>query len=402
MRVGDGVVVLPQPPAVGGGLRPPLAELRLWSFALSSDSRRIFSLKRCSSLCWPRVGILQRNPLARRFKLKASEKLGESQDPIAPLQLESPAGQLLSQILRTHPHLFSAAIDQQLQLLQSEEDDMKAKSSAAPEDILYRRIAEVKSKERNRAVEEIFYCLVVQKFVEKEIAMIPPISPAPEAVAVDTWPNQDRKLESVHSSDALEMIESHISLVLGDRSVGPLSSVAQISKIKLGKLYAASIMYGYFLKRVDERFQLERSMNMLPPRTRDRRIATEDLPTSPFWDVEDIIQIPAENEDEDNDVDSDLSRLRSYVMYLDPETLQKYATMRSKAAMSLIEKQTQALFGRPDIRLADDGSVAVPNDEVVSISFSGLSSLVLEAVAFGAFLWDSESFLDSRYRFLSS
>lgn len=264
----------------------------------------------------------------------------------------------------------------------------------------------MKNKDRHRAVEEIIYCSVVQKFVEKGIVMIPAISPSPDPSAlVDSWPNQARKLEAVHSQDALEMIESHIALVLGERSVGPLNSVAQISKIKLGKLYAASIMYGYFLKRVDERFQLERSMKTLPPQPGDRRTIFDNLKASPLWDVGSLIQIPADEDDDGGDElggAADSSPLRSYVMYLDAETLQRYATMRSKAAISLIEKQTQALFGRPDIRLADDGSIELPSDEVVSITFSGLTTLVLEAVAFGSFLWDAESFVESRYHFLST
>jgi hypothetical protein len=95
-------------------------------------------------------------------------------------------------------------------------------------------------------------------------------------------------------------------------------------------------------------------------------------------------------------------RLRSYVMYLDVETLQRYATIRSKEAISLNEKQTQALFGRPDISIAKNGSIETANDEVVSITFSGLTMPVLEAVAFGSFLWDAESYVESKYHFLNS
>jgi len=95
-------------------------------------------------------------------------------------------------------------------------------------------------------------------------------------------------------------------------------------------------------------------------------------------------------------------RLRSYVMYLDVETLQRYATIRSKEAISLNEKQTQALFGRPDIRIAENGSIETANDEVVSITFSGLTMPVLEVVAFGPFLWDAESYVESKYHFLNS
>jgi Protein of unknown function (DUF760) len=32
----------------------------------------------------------------------------------------------------------------------------------------------------------------------------------------------------------------------------------------MGQVYAASVMFGYFVRRVDKRFQLARSLGMLP------------------------------------------------------------------------------------------------------------------------------------------
>uniref|UniRef100_A0A1D1Y896 Sel1 repeat-containing protein 1 n=1 Tax=Anthurium amnicola TaxID=1678845 RepID=A0A1D1Y896_9ARAE len=396
--VGDGVLVLPHPAAAGGPRSPPPVDLRLLSVAVSPDFGHLWSHKNCYNICWPKIGVQMENRRMRSFKVKALENYGENQAPIAPLKFESPTGQLLSQILQTHPHLFPAAVDQQLEQFQSDNEVQKEKISPTSQDALYRRIAEVKEKERHKALEEIIYCMVIQKFMENGISMIPTIAPSSDpTIQVDAWPNQERKLEAVHSQDALDMIESHISLILGERSVGPLNTVGQISKIKLGKLYAASIMYGYFLKRVDERFQLERTMKTLPLRTDNRETIFDSLKANPLWDVESLVQIPS---DEDDDIEgggisgadekSKSSRLRSYVMYFDAETLQRYATIRSKEAISLIEKQTQALFGRPDIRVAYDGSIEIPNDEIISITFSGLTMLVLEAVAFGSFLWDAE------------
>ena len=270
-----------------------------------------------------------------------------------------------------------------------------------------RRIAEVREKERRKTLEEILYCLIVGKFVENDISMIPKITETSDPTGrVDFWPNQEQKLESVHSPEAFEMIQSHLSLVLGERFDGPLTSIVEMSKIKLGKLYAASIMYGYFLKRVDERFQLERTMKTLPEAfTRD---FDKSLPGNQLWDPDSLIMIPPDDEGVGDSVgfmDTDggkSNRLRSYVMYLDSETLQKYATLRSKEAISLIEKQTQALFGKPDIRIADDGSIDTLNDEVITVTFSGLTMLVLEAVAFGSFLWDAESYVESKYQFVKS
>lgn len=240
--------------------------------------------------------------------------------------------------------------------------------------------------------------------------MIPEISQSPDITGrVDFWPNQEQKLESVHSAEAIEMIQSHLSLVLGERLVGPLQSLVEISKIKLGKLYAASIMYGYFLRRVDQRYQLERAMKTLPEDFGKSTTRFQDsVPQSPFWDPDSLIQIPADEEDmvsygEPLDIgDGKSYKLRSYVMYLDTDTLQRYATLRSKEAMSLIERQTQSLFGRPDIKIAESGVLETQNDEIISISFSGLTMLVLEAVAFGSFLWDSEDYVESKYSFVSS
>lgn len=65
--------------------------------------------------------------------------LGDSSDdlvPVAPLEFESPVGQLLVQILQTHPHLLPAAIDQQLENLQTNKDAQREATS--PEDLLYK------------------------------------------------------------------------------------------------------------------------------------------------------------------------------------------------------------------------------------------------------------------------
>lgn len=56
----------------------------------------------------------------RRSVIRASSSSGDS--PIAPLRLESPIGQFLSQILKSHPHLVPAAVDQQLEQLQTDRD----------------------------------------------------------------------------------------------------------------------------------------------------------------------------------------------------------------------------------------------------------------------------------------
>ncbi|KAL5551079.1 hypothetical protein UlMin_001255 [Ulmus minor] len=389
----------------GGGLRGP--ELRNFHCHATSDSKSFLPagfFRSCPSFYIPKFGSRGYKFRARDVTVRASDYSSDNLVPVAPLEFESPVGQLLSQILQTHPHLLPATIDQQLENLQTDRDSQTKEVSPTSQDPLYKRISEIKEKERRNILEEIIYSLIVWKFVENSISMIPKISPTSDpAGRVDFWPNQEHKLERVHSPEAFEMIQSHLSLVLGERVVGPLDTIIQISKIKLGKLYAASIMYGYFLKRVDERFQLERTMKTLPERFKEQESFRDPSPANRLWDPDSLIRIPPDDEDIDGrDGEGKTYRLRSYVMYLDADTLQRYATIRSKEAISLIEKQTQALFGRPDIRLAEDGSIDTSNDEMVAVTFSGLTMLVLEAVAFGSFLWDAESYVETKYNFVKS
>lgn len=67
-------------------------------------------------------------------------------DSIAPLELKSPVGQFLSQILVSHPHLVPAAVEQQLEQLQTDreaEEQIKDSSSSLPgtDIVLYRFVS---------------------------------------------------------------------------------------------------------------------------------------------------------------------------------------------------------------------------------------------------------------------
>ncbi|KAJ4893873.1 hypothetical protein Rs2_20667 [Raphanus sativus] len=359
---------------------------------------------------------LQSSTTRRSFAVRASASNDDASSsaakPIAPLQLKSPAGQFLSQILLTHPHLVPAAVEQQLDQLQtdrdSEEGQNKDASSLPGTDIvLYRRIAELKENERRRTLEEILYALVVQKFMEANVSLVPSVTPSSSDPSgrVDTWPTKVEKLEKLHSPEMYEMIHNHLALILGPR-MGDLASVAQISKLRVGQVYAASVMYGYFLKRVDQRFQLEKSMKILPGGgggLDDGETSVEQPENMTFQAVSSHPEVGSfAGGVSAKGFGSEIkpSRLRTYVMSFDSETLQRYATIRTREAVGIIEKHTEALFGKPEIVIAPDGTVDSSKDEQIKISFGGMKRLVLEAVTFGSFLWDVESHVDARYHFV--
>jgi len=78
-----------------------------------------------------------------RASLSSSSDSSGSIASIAPLQLESPVGQFLSQILISHPHLVPAAVEQQLEQLQTDRDAEKQKeepSATSTDLVLYRLV----------------------------------------------------------------------------------------------------------------------------------------------------------------------------------------------------------------------------------------------------------------------
>uniref|UniRef100_A0A804P8I7 UV-B-induced protein chloroplastic n=1 Tax=Zea mays TaxID=4577 RepID=A0A804P8I7_MAIZE len=360
----------------------------------------------------------------RSSVVRASWSPSESLPPsssMAPLRMESPAGQLLSQILHTHPHLLPAAAEQQLELLQTDREAEKNKDKEsdagdklAPTGVdlvLYRRIAQVKEKERRRTLEEILYALVVEKFVEAGVSLVPALSRSIDSSGrVDQWAETvEGRLQRLHSPEAYEMIENHLALILGQRQSD--ATIAAISKLRVGQVYAASVMYGYFLKRVDQRFQLEKTMKSLPWGSEEEDgalyqvMTTDSMPSaqssSSHPEMGSWTAAPDFNAGGPSESIKPC-RLRSYVMSFDPDTLQRYATVRSKEAFGIIEKHTEALFGKAEIVVTPGGTVGSSKDEHIRISFAGLRRLVLEAVTFGSFLWDVESFVDSSYHFVTS
>lgn len=68
--------------------------------------------------------------------MRTSGNSGGDLIPVAPLQLESPVGQLLTQILQTRPYLLLVTVDQQLENLQSQRDAQREMIASSSQDLL--------------------------------------------------------------------------------------------------------------------------------------------------------------------------------------------------------------------------------------------------------------------------
>ncbi|KAG0459815.1 hypothetical protein HPP92_022943, partial [Vanilla planifolia] len=322
-----------------------------------------------------------------------------------PLELFTPGGKFLCCILKDQPHIFQAAATKQLEELSFERDSAFARwehSKGSSESSLHGRIAEMKERECRLAVEEVMYLLIVHSFSKINVPMVPNLSKCLNNGRLELWSSKDKELESLHGNELAEMVREHLSNVLRlqgkSDSTGNWTTI-KIERLQLGRLYAASIMYGYFLKSVSLRHKLELSLSLRNDDIFGDQMMRPLLPHFQQQEHENLVALgcslgeasslyPAAQR-------SKADKLRGYMMTFDSNTLRLCAKLRSFEAANLIENHSWALFG-------DLESGLLNKDEVVAVQVSGFKRLIMEAVAFGTSLWDVEWFVDSRFCLKSS
>ena len=55
--------------------------------------------------------------------------------------------------------------------------------------------------------------------------------------------------EGIHSKEALAMVKDHLTSMMGPTGNAFSTSVVKMSKLQMTQVYAASVMFGYFLRR---------------------------------------------------------------------------------------------------------------------------------------------------------
>lgn len=59
-------------------------------------------------------------------------------------------------------------------------------------------------------------------------------------------------------------VKGHLTSLMAPMGAAPPTASVKMAKIQIVQIYAASVMFGYFLRKVDARYQLARSLGMLP------------------------------------------------------------------------------------------------------------------------------------------
>lgn len=310
--------------------------------------------------------------------------------------------------LSKEPHLFEETVDNAFRMLK-EQREAAAATTPSPDAssvdlVLSKRIKEVKDKENALIVEDLMYVCILDRFRQIGVSMLPQLGPMHEDLDA-----LKALTEGVHTKEAIEMVKEHMLGILGPASVAYGDTVIKMSKLQSAQVYAASIMFGYFLSRVDQRFQLTKSLGMLPEEDAVERL--ERL----FASAED-----GEEQAQGGDAGGKKKgALRKYVETFDQETMMNTARLFSAEGAALVERQTEALFGdahelqrEMQDAVGQDASSAeelmkrveeaVQNDKVQNlvVSVATQRRAVLEAVAYGSFLRSVEEKVESEYGLL--
>jgi len=207
----------------------------------------------------------------------------------APMDPGSAHGQMLAHVLDNESHLFTAAVEATLDRMSEEldadeqrqgsvdvtadEDDtaVTSRSASAAANapsgadgglVLFRRIQAMRASERRNGVQDVMYANILQKFRGLNVDMLPPLD---EEMFDVRGVDLTRLTDGVHSAEALSMVKEHLMGMLGpEASAAYGNALVRTSKLQAAQMYAASIMFGYFLRKADKRFSLDRAMGTLP------------------------------------------------------------------------------------------------------------------------------------------
>lgn len=294
--------------------------------------------------------------------------------------------------MKENPLLVDDALEQELNRLSEEQRDAEEEEQRAKEEpksdalALKQRTNEVRANERCRAVAELMYVMVCR---ELQKVGAPPVEPMRDGgwVSLGALVNLKSLTSDIYSADALELLKEHLfkAVISQGQPAEPIPinsptygvQIAQVGLFTCAQIYAMSVLFGYFLRRMERRFSLEKMMSSM------------SLP-------------------EFGDSDSKRT-LKNYIESFDPTQLQQEGVLTREAQLAT-EAQVAALFGdlkklqdqlvkcvgsdplmsSDDVTKKLDDAIRIGQLPSMKISMVDLRRLVLEAVAFGALLKESE------------
>lgn len=289
-------------------------------------------------------------------------------------------------------------------MVKEKDEDQKKKGELAKTTekdalVLRQKMDELREKERTRAVTELMYLKVCNKFTELSVPMIPNLKGGGDVKFGSI--NLAGLTTNVYTGDAMELVREHLFKIIGQQApsapfMGGMA-VVRIALFEAGQVYAMSSLFGYSLRNADQRFQLEKLAGNFGAWGTDPS-GDPDVPPNIMKDG----GTPGKT-------------LKQYIADFGPMEVQRMLSVASVEARTAMELQVSALFG--DLRVLKDkfvnalGQVNSPEEagkklaeaiedntvESLRITSEDLTRLVLEAVAYGTLLNDAEKQVNSIY-----
>lgn len=332
----------------------------------------------------------QRRPLGRSRGLVALRAAAADREAGLSV-LTSVPGQKVAYLMSENPMLVEDAIDREWEALEAQRLlDVQSNRSAAADE-LRERMAEVRSTERRRTAAELLYLTLCKKFQDMGAPLVPSLR-AGGYVKVGKEVPYKTLTTDIHTPEAMQMLRDVVAKTVISSTGMPFeldgNSPVQMPMVAAGQLYATTALFGHFLRRADAKFRLERSMGMLAAGANGKSQSLEE-----------------------------------YVQSYAPEQLTSMGLISSVEAQEALELHVTGIFGDL-LRLRDDfiaaagvGDIlesradlegrlqkAIDSGKVPVLRFGvgDLRRMLLEAVAFGAFLGDLGNQIEGVYELTPS
>eukprot|EP00240_Pyramimonas_obovata_P016060 CAMPEP_0118933364 /NCGR_PEP_ID=MMETSP1169-20130426/11948_1 /TAXON_ID=36882 /ORGANISM="Pyramimonas obovata, Strain CCMP722" /LENGTH=271 /DNA_ID=CAMNT_0006876117 /DNA_START=144 /DNA_END=955 /DNA_ORIENTATION=+ len=198
--------------------------------------------------------------LRTRFECRAAGEEAASAERTAPPPPLSSLGMELNEALRSQPERVDELIEEQLErlALQRQTDLLEAALHESGEDILLRRIAEVREAERSSVVMDMLYSSVLSQMDDFNVT---PLSACEEPDLNWLHSRSSRAdlqaLLDMQPSQAIDLVKKQIATMTAGFSELSRSHPTRLPKLGVAQVYRRALLFGYSLQQGTERYTLE-------------------------------------------------------------------------------------------------------------------------------------------------
>jgi len=314
----------------------------------------------------------------------------------APAELCSIEAQRACLSLHANEDTFDAAIQTELRRLEKASgSSVSIEAQSELQRSLNRRFAEIQESQHTDAVAELVYLRVVRSFRDLDAPMALRRDGLAEFESLDP-----KRLIGPHSPDALQVIKEHVMALIGPWDHLDREFPLRLSTYQASQAYVVSALLGFYLRRVDLRYQLEKMVGSF-------EAVRSQLPS-----------IADEGHDGTRSrmaATMDGGALGRYIASFGHAEMQQTTVPASREAQRALELQVFGLFGDVyDLKHAQQTALSGASNQeeaaeqlrlavatgkvpAVDMTVSGLRRLVLEGVAFGSLLSAAEKQVSEVY-----